>query len=246
MKTFEQWADEDHLTTNSLIRELGKRCWEAALANQRAEVPQLGQWNSVEQELARLRDAQSEAVMPMIGPLLDAWENADLDEEPELAKWLASINRAMESAGDEAPSPPAEQQGSSERKPLVTLLDVTLTRKDAERMVACVSGFVSPEDQEPDDEVLRLLIGDGHSGHGIYAAHPEYPEEGAVFVQAVRAEQPRQMVALTPEQIWAAAYPKENSRTFWVVNGHMILHIAEAAIAKFCEVNGITAPGGKG
>ncbi|MBT9493884.1 MAG: hypothetical protein IV107_16415 [Paucibacter sp.] len=55
-------------------------------------------------EREQIRKAQDEAVMPLIGPLLDAWENADrevMSEEPELAKWLTKINRAMETAGDE-------------------------------------------------------------------------------------------------------------------------------------------------
>lgn len=55
-------------------------------------------------ERERLCAEQGKAVMPLIGPLLDAWENADREvmaEEPELAKWLTEINRAMETAGDE-------------------------------------------------------------------------------------------------------------------------------------------------
>lgn len=54
-------------------------------------------------EVDRLSAAQAEAVMPMIGPLLDAWENVDTDitnEEVELTKWLNAINQAMEEAGD--------------------------------------------------------------------------------------------------------------------------------------------------
>lgn len=51
-----------------------------------------------------LRAAQAAAVMPMIGPLLDAWEGADreaMEEEPELAKWLGLISSAMENAASE-------------------------------------------------------------------------------------------------------------------------------------------------
>lgn len=56
---------------------------------------------SVERERDALRAAQTAAVMPLIGPLLDAWENADrelMDEEPELVKQLKAIQQAMEDA----------------------------------------------------------------------------------------------------------------------------------------------------
>lgn len=55
-------------------------------------------------EIHRLRAAQAEAVMPMIGPLLDAWEccsQAASEGCPELHQKLKAINRAMETAGDE-------------------------------------------------------------------------------------------------------------------------------------------------
>lgn len=58
-------------------------------------------------EAERLRAAQAAAVMPMIGPLLDAWEGIYGDvkgaikiEAPGLARHLGAINRAMEEAGD--------------------------------------------------------------------------------------------------------------------------------------------------
>lgn len=53
-------------------------------------------------ERDRLRAAQAEAVMPLIGPLLDAWEGcsqACREELPELDKHLRRINRAMDDAG---------------------------------------------------------------------------------------------------------------------------------------------------
>lgn len=54
-------------------------------------------------ERDRLRAAQDAAVMPMIGPLLDAYEGAKgqlCEEFDGLAKHLSAINRAMEEAGD--------------------------------------------------------------------------------------------------------------------------------------------------
>lgn len=56
-----------------------------------------------ELELLPLRDEQCEAVMPLIGPLLDAWDGLSNDargvieqESPQLAKALRDINDAME------------------------------------------------------------------------------------------------------------------------------------------------------
>ncbi len=54
-------------------------------------------------EREHLRAAQARAVMPLIGPLLDAWEccsQACREELPELDKQLRRINRAMEDAGE--------------------------------------------------------------------------------------------------------------------------------------------------
>lgn len=57
-------------------------------------------------EREALRDAQREAVTPLIGPLLDAWEGSRQqcrEDLPELDKWLRRLNRAME----DAPAPAA-------------------------------------------------------------------------------------------------------------------------------------------
>lgn len=56
-----------------------------------------------EGEREYLRAAQAGAVMPLIGPLLDAWECCSQDvrsENPGLGKYLSQINRAMEDAGE--------------------------------------------------------------------------------------------------------------------------------------------------
>ena len=68
-------------------------------------------------EREALRAAQAAVVMPLIGPLLDAWENADrevMSAEPELSRQLAAINRAMEDADTAQPAPavPAEQEAA--------------------------------------------------------------------------------------------------------------------------------------
>ena len=74
--------------------------------------------NDATDERTHLRAQQAATVMPQIGPLLDAWEGIDNDtkgtireEAPELAKWLGSINRAME--GDAALTQPTTVQAAS-------------------------------------------------------------------------------------------------------------------------------------
>ena len=62
----------------------------------------------VKAERDQLRCTQANAVMPLIGPLLDAWENADrevISHEPELSRQLKAINNAMEGAQPATPEP---------------------------------------------------------------------------------------------------------------------------------------------
>ena len=66
------------------------------------------------------------------------------------------------------------------KAPLRAALAVTLTRNELEYVAAFLS---DEEGTERDDEAVLLLVGDGHSGYGLYAAHPEYPEEGAILVK---------------------------------------------------------------
>lgn len=60
---------------------------------------------SSETELKRLRKAQAREVMPVIGPLLDAWEAVPNDfrfemesQASELVGYLEAISDAMENA----------------------------------------------------------------------------------------------------------------------------------------------------
>lgn len=62
-------------------------------------------------------------------------------------------------------------------------LDITLTRDEAEYIAA----FIDSENYTAVDDVVRLMVGDGHSGPGLYASHPEYPEECAVLVKKLAA-----------------------------------------------------------
>jgi len=65
---------------------------------------------------------------------------------------------------------------------LRTLLDVTLTKDEAEHIAAFIT-----EEAGPGDGAVRLMVGDGHAGYGLYAADPEYPDEGAILVKSMEA-----------------------------------------------------------
>ena len=102
---FHAFGDADDFAS---LFELTKKMCALRTAIQQAEArhpatPEPGAWS--EREL--LRHAQAAVVMPMIGPLLDAWENSDrevMSQEPELSKQLKNINSAMEDA-DTHPAP---------------------------------------------------------------------------------------------------------------------------------------------
>lgn len=61
-------------------------------------MPTLAEVTDIEAALQRYRQAQADVVMPMIGPLLDAWEQSfDLaDTARELNNWLKKISTAMD------------------------------------------------------------------------------------------------------------------------------------------------------
>jgi hypothetical protein len=59
-------------------------------------------------------------------------------------------------------------------------LDITIDDDDA---LAFLRDMVVQADG--DLTSIRLLFGDGHSGHGLYVASADYPEEGAILLTAV-------------------------------------------------------------
>lgn len=107
---FDAFGDaDDFASLFELTRKM--RALRTAIQQAGAQRPATGEpaaWSEREQ----LRHAQAAVVMPMIGPLLDAWENSDrevMSQEPELSKQLKNINSAMEDADTHpAPSVPAD------------------------------------------------------------------------------------------------------------------------------------------
>ena len=138
----------------------------------RLEVQQPATGEPVKAERDQLRCAQADAVMPLIGPLLDAWENADrevMSQEPELSKQLKNINSAME---DAQPAMPASVQAdSSEHLRVIASLGAALRRLS---FAAQTTGGTDGPDAE-----LQSAIGQAEQAlslGGIWQAMSATPE----------------------------------------------------------------------
>ena len=119
-------------------------CIAAASALRAALSQQPATPEPVRAERDQLRCAQADAVMPLIGPLLDAWENADrevMSQEPELSKQLKNINSAMEDA-DTRPA-----QNVPDEKPLPDLMMASY--HEAIGWNACRAAMLAAKDANP-------------------------------------------------------------------------------------------------
>jgi hypothetical protein len=106
--------DEIKIGLNAVL--LGRSEQALAAPAQAAAVPE-----AVPDERERMRADQAAAVMPQIGPLLDAWEGISNDvkgaitiEAPGLVRHLKSINRSME-GDDRLAAPEARKAGASDK-----------------------------------------------------------------------------------------------------------------------------------
>ena len=77
-------------------------------------------------------------------------------------------------------------------QPVAWPMDVTLDQPACELLHAMLSPAL-PDDDEV--SAVRLLIGQGHSGYGLYVASSEYPEEGAEMLAGLSAPTPPAPVA---------------------------------------------------
>jgi hypothetical protein len=79
-------------------------------------------------------------------------------------------------------------------------LDVTLDEKAVEILHAFSSSSSSSFD---DYSKLRLMLGEGHSGHGLYLSLAEYPEEGSELLVNTHPKPKREWVGLTDVEKYA-------------------------------------------
>jgi hypothetical protein len=80
-----------------------------------------------------------------------------------------------------------------------------------------------------DPNSIRLEVGDGHSGWGLYASLTEYPEEGAV--QLVECAAPSSATAQVAPQATAVAMPDEVARLADKLKTWIDLNVGRAAEA---------------
>lgn len=79
---------------------------------------------------------------------------------------------------------PTEPAPSTAGEATRTAMDVTI-EDDA---LSLLHDMVAPAfEDDKECTPVRLLLGDGHSGYGLYAASADYPEEGAVLLASVKA-----------------------------------------------------------
>ena len=149
--------------------------------SQPAPSPQPATPESVKAERDQLRCAQADAVIPLIGPLLDAWENADrevMSQEPELSKQLKNINSAMEDAQPATGEPVVElfvatyssesiggkqhDTGRVNKGPRGGFFASTASVEDASLIADALNAYTHPAPSVP--ALIEEAISSGHFG----------------------------------------------------------------------------------
>ena len=74
--------------------------------------------------------------------------------------------------------------------------DVTLTEEESEFL----RDTIGVDDVSP----IRLTVGDGHSGHGLYVSNADYQEEGSALIVNTRS-QPKQLTIAQLREHWQVA-----------------------------------------
>lgn len=196
-----------------------------------------------EAERQALRYAQAGAVMPLIGPLLDAWENVTfsaLDDAPELAKCLSEINKAMEGAEAE----PAQAQQAAELERMTAHRAAFFMERflKEEKMLGpneqAALRFViaqleaKPEAQQPHRYILELPNDDKRTARVVWSDRKE--EAGKIthsLCVAVGEAKPEAQQPLTDGEINDAALSR-SGRAEFVAGFYSGARFAEAACAE--------------
>jgi hypothetical protein len=124
---------------------------------------------------------------------------------------LARLDAALSAA----PEPAQAEQP----KAFFSYIDITMSEEES----ATLRGTLGEGDQS---SPVRLQIGNGHGGYGLYASSAEYPEEGAVRICDVvlptaQAEQPRnEPVQQEPVAQWQKRHPLRTEGRWENTNEH--------------------------
>lgn len=79
----------------------------------------------------------------------------------------------------ERPQPTAPANVAAVRDANPSKIEITLTGDRIKQLLELCSPDHEADPQQLESE-MTLVVGDGHSGHGLYAYWTDYPEEGAV------------------------------------------------------------------
>ena len=109
------------------------------------------------------------------------------------AALVAEIKRLIGVVGDMA----LNMQPAQQQEPVA--LDVTIDDEDA---LAALRDTIVQSDG--DLTGIRLLVGNGHSGYGLYVANAEYQEEGALLLANTSPPASKPWVGLTQQDIHIA------------------------------------------
>jgi hypothetical protein len=143
--------------------------------------------------LPRLRSAYDACIVSMRA----AGSDTDARQRQLLISQALSDSISAEQARLSAGAAPAA---------VASALDVTL----AEDQAGLLRDMLGDREAYAEAIPVRLLVGDGHSGHGLYVAQAEYQDEGAVLLTAL----PRR-----PRPPWKRLQPMPAMRgrpwTFW-------------------------------
>ena len=111
--------------------------------------------------------------------VLEAWDHPH--GMPALCQEMNTLRKALAEQ-------PAQQQ-----EPVA--LDVTIEGDSAKLLAAMLEPVL---DEEPIP--IRLLVGNGHSGHGLYVAAAEYQDEGAALLVNTSPPASKPWVGLTRDE----------------------------------------------
>lgn len=75
----------------------------------------------------------------------------------------------------------SEAPGTQDGEARTAVMDVEIDDEACRFLLACMA----PDPETGECTPLRLMLGEGHSGFGLYVAEAEYPEEGSSLVVAV-------------------------------------------------------------
>ncbi len=134
--------------------------------------------------------------------MLDALENHTAIKHPQQAYYRdMAIEAGRQAIAD------AEKQ-----EPVA--FDVTLTEEESEFL----RDTIGVDDVSP----IRLTVGDGHSGHGLYVSNADYQEEGSALIVNTHPQPKREWVGLTEQEHTQIAVEAGCMSADWVFYGALI------------------------